>query len=387
MYPDENIYTQEPPASINIEHIKGLFSGNVPSVLGQFASYVQNGTALQWGGLSDPFDIFEKKYGIGLQVLQMLYELRYPVCFSTKGVWWLDDDRYATLFRGNDFWNVKFSIINMDKDRAALMERGVPSPEDRLRAIYRLSGGDTGPGGKGLLGGVTLRLRPFIIGFSDVNEEYIDLIESAIDCGATAISTEFFCMEGRMTKESRERFEAMSEICDMDLINFYKRNSTARNGYMRLSPKVKQPYIDKMQAICQRRKVRFYVSDAHHKDRCSNGCCCGLPPEWPYSRGQFTEALMIAKSKGKVFFSEIEQEMPDIWMKQKVVTATCMNVARGTPQDRARFRNLTIKDYVRYIWNNPKQSRSPYKYFHGLLHPIGIDERNDVIYEYRPYKI
>ena len=46
-------------------------------------------------------------------------------------------------------------------------------------------------------GGVTLRLRPFIIGMSNTNNQHLDLIELASGHGATALSTEFFCLEDR----------------------------------------------------------------------------------------------------------------------------------------------------------------------------------------------
>jgi DNA repair photolyase len=376
------LYTEELPSTVNVNKFMSIFDENSKLDMGkaQFKGYVRDRKVLQWGGMSDPFDIFEKRYGIGLNILNRLYEMEYPICFSTKGTWWVDDERYACLFRENDFWNVKISIINLDKKRSAAMERGVDSPLSRLATINYLTRT------LGLRAGVTLRLRPFIIGFSDTNDEYLDLIAMAAKAGASAVSTEFFCMEGRTTKESKERFNAMSEICGLDLIDYYRANTPSAAGYMRLNWKVKQPYVEKMKRLCDKLRIRFYVSDAHHKDQCHNGCCCGLPESWNYSRGQFTHALMVAKQNGEVSFGDIVEEMPEGWDTQSIVTACGLNVARGNPRDRARFRTFTIRDYIRYIWNHPNHPRSPYMYFYGLLAADRIDAEDNVIYKYKPYE-
>ena len=36
--------------------------------------------------------------------------------------------------------------------------------------------------------------------------------------------------------------------------------------------------------------------------------------------------------------------------------------------------------------SNPKDGKSPYKYFEGILYPIGLDEENNVIYKYNTKK-
>jgi hypothetical protein len=42
-----------------------------------------------------------------------------------------------------------------------------------------------------------------------------------------------------------------------------------------------------------------------------------------------------------------------------------------------------MKEYMHWNWNNVNGSRSPYKYFGGVLVPNGKDEKGDVIYEYK----
>lgn len=45
-----------------------------------------------------------------------------------------------------------------------------------------------------------------------------------------------------------------------------------------------------------------------------------------------------------------------------------------------------MADYLRSIWNNLKGGNSPYKYFEGILYPVGFDEENNVIYKYNTKK-
>jgi DNA repair photolyase len=342
-----------------------------------FSGIIARRNPFQGGGLSDPFDMFEKQYGVGLEILKVLHKMKYPICFSTKGTWILEDDRYAQLFHNNSFWNVKVSIINMDDEKAKLMERGVASPEKRLDFMKRLVAlqGKNG-------GGVTLRLRPFIIGYTNENNAHVELIRQAASVGCTAVTTEFLCIEGRLAPETQLRYAEMSEIMGFDMLDFYKKNTVNPAGYMRLNWKIKQKYVDEMQAAC---KIRFYVSDAHHKDRSCNGCCCGLPESWTYHRGQYTNALVIAKKKGWVAWSDIENDIFPELAEQNIVSACGLNIGRGTASQRARFQNLSIKDYIKMMWNDPNQGHSPYKYFYGLLKPLKLDNDKNIIYQYVSY--
>lgn len=359
--------------SVRVDKIKSLFRLERNS---QFTDYIKQRITMQWGGLSDPFDMFEKKEGVGLEILQFLKEQNYPLCFSTKGTWWTKDDRYMSLFAGQKNWNVKFSIINMDESAAKAIELGVPSPEERLKALARFNKL------KGT-GGSTLRLRPFIIGLSDVDGGHKELIRLAADAGVGAVSMEFFCLEMRATEAMVERYGKMSEVLGFDLVDFYRRNSPRGSGYLRLNWKIKEKYVNECEAVCKKYGLRFYVSDAHHKDRCHNGSCCGLPESWNYSRGQFTEALLIAKQYGSVRFCDIEKHL-QMYKKFDWRVAEGFNT-RGTMARCQRWRQ-TMFDYIREIWNTPQSPKSPYQYFGGLLRPLKLDEAGNVIYKYHPYQ-
>lgn len=351
--------------SVNPDRIRRIFTLEKET---QFSEWIRQRRPIQWGGLSDQFDGFEKKYGVTLELLEMFHELKYPICFSTKSAWVFHDERYTRLFEGMDNWNMKHSIITLDEEMAAKIEQGVPSPKARLEAmrIYtKLNKGEA-----------TLRLRPFIIGVS--SKDYKDLIVAAHDAGATAVTTEFFCMEMR-NPGARKNYEIISECAGFDIVDFYKRFSSG-SGYLRLNRKVKEQYIREMDRLCQKLEMRFYVSDAHYKEACTGSCCCGLPndPRYNYSRGNFSYALQLCRRNGQVTFAEIDADMHHLNFQWHNAEGYNTNSA----EHRAKFEYLTMRDYLRYLWNAPLRGQSPYKMFGGVMKPEGKDEHGDIIYKY-----
>lgn len=366
--PGSERYLNKEVEFVNVDRTKRMFRESLAgNNVSQFSPYIQQRRVMQWGGLSDQFDGYERRFGKTLELLRFFKEINYPLCFSTKSVWWTEDERYTSLFKNQRNWNVKFSIITLDEEKARIIERNVPTPNERLAALGRVADLNCG--------GVTLRLRPFIIGVSDPS--YKELIRRASELGASALSTEFFCVD-RRSKTLREHFDTFNKLCGFDLYQFYVKYSVSQ-GYLRLNRNVKRPYVKTMKSLCDELGMRFYVSDAHFKELCSNGSCCGLPEDWNYSRGQWCEALMIAKKKGQVSFKDISSDILTLhsydWRRAEGFNTT-------SPEKRAKFYGMSMAEYMKYLWNNPNNGQSPYKMFEGILVPCGKDENGDLVYRY-----
>lgn len=357
---------------VNIEKIKKMFT-DPDKYAGQFATYIKQRRVMQWGGMSDQFDGYERKYGKTLELLRFFKEIDYPLCFSTKAAWFTEDERYMELIRGQKNWNFKFSIITLDEHDAHVIERGVPTPLQRLEAIRRIAEADAG--------GATLRLRPFIVGVS--SKTYLDLIREAANRGATALSTEFFCVEQR-SNTLKHYMPMLNKLAGFDLMEFYKKYSVS-TGYLRLNRKIKEPFFKNMKNLCDELGMRFYVSDAHFKELCHNGSCCGLPPTWNYSKGQFCEALQIAKhaKDGLVRYSDIKKDIEELhqyeWGKAE-------GFNQCNSERRAKFSGMSMAGYMRWLWNNPQAGQNPYKMFEGIIIPVGKDEEGNLIYKYNGEK-
>lgn len=267
-------------------------------------------------------------------------------------------------------WDFKFSIITSDAEKARVIERGVESPQARLEAIERIANAGAG--------GATLRLRPFIIGVS--TPTYLDLIKEAFNRGATALSTEFFCLETR-SPTLRELLPTISKMAGFDILAFYKKYSV-QSGYLRLNRKVKEPFFRNMKELCDQMGMRFYVSDAHFKELCHNGSCCGLPPTWNYSRGQMCEALNICKRKGYVRWSDIKLDAENL-LRARLEKA--MNL--GTREKYSKYYTMSAADYMNWCWNNPQAAHSPYKMFEGAMVPADErDSEGNIVYKYNGAK-
>ena len=334
----------------------------------QFFPYIQSRRIMQWGGLADEFDEWERRLGVTLELLQYFDKIDYPLSFSTKAAWWTEDERYMSLFRKHAHnWHVKISIITADEVKAKAMEKGVPSPKERLAAIKRLS--DAGIH-------VTLRLRPYIIGIS---EDWKELIKLAHEAGADSVTTEFFCMESRADDRLKERYAKMSAIAGFDIHKFYMENSK-QSGYKRLNRAIKQPIIYSMREYTHSLGMRFHVSDAFCRE-CNDACnCCGVPPEWGVSQeGNIGNAIIIAREKGEVHFRDI---MKPIYELFKFPWVKADNYNTGSNKARALNYDMTMAEFLRNNWNTVKKGTSPAGGYGGILKPVGKDEDGDVVYKY-----
>ena len=354
---------------VNIDKVKKIFLEPESS---KFCHYVKNRNVLQWGGLSEPFDLVDRHFGIKLELMKFFREINYPVAFSTKSVWFVKDKRYADVIKGAKNFHFKWSIITLDEEKARKIERGVPTPMERLKAMGEVASWGTH--------GVNLRLRPFMLGVS--NPSHLDLIRRSVNVGIDAVSTEFFCLEARADLRVKKRYKIMSKVCGFDLYQFYRRN-TQGQGYWRLNYEIKRPYMEEMQKLCKDLHIGFFVSDAHHKEKSEWGNCCGIPLTGEFknqAQCQFTEALVIAKEKGEVRFSDITKHKHEYLKNTRV-----RDVLHSG--DMARHFHKSMYDYMRWAWNHPTEAtHSPYRYFSKMMVPTRVDEEGNVVYKFNQKK-
>ncbi len=367
-------FNQNPKiSSYNTQNLIRLFQGIAPD-RHYWKNFIERRMFIQWGGITDPFDNFEKKYGKTYELLSYLAKIKYPLCFSTKGTWWTEDEKYRKLITGQKDWYFKFSIINIDPILSSKVEQNVKSPQNRLQAIKNIAGLGVGE--------PILRLRPFIIGMSDKRNEYLDLIKYAYSAGARAVSTEFLCIERRIESKRNERFQKLNEALGYDIVDFYKRNSIDE-GYLRLNRNIKKPYIDKMYNLCKKLGMRFYVSDAHAKDYNCNGSCCGLPAYANYFKAQMTEMICTAREKGELNFVEFLAHMPDEYRRMLFIKMEGINTQTRHNCGVRRFQ--TTFDFFREIWNNIKSNRGLYRGYGKILKPIKMEAGN-MVYKYQGFQ-
>jgi len=133
--------------------------------------------------------------------------------------------------------------------------------------------------------------------------------------------------------------------------------------------------------------LKFFVSDANHKERCAWGSCCGLPDCEPFknfAKCQFTEAIVIAKRQGEVHFRDITKNEHTYLEKIGYNKANGFNTANIHNREKNKFKSMF--DFMRTVWNNPKRQNSPAIYFDRLLIPDSVDENGDIVYKFNQKK-
>jgi DNA repair photolyase len=375
--------------AVSVERVKRMFRGEIPN--SQFNWYIRSRRVLQWGGLSDGFDYYEKQFGRSLDLLTFFNSIDYPVSISTKGVWWTEDSRYQEAFRNRGNVHLKTSIVTLDAAKAKKLERGVASPEERFRMLEWAAANG--------VAATTVRLRPFVLGitadypFTDVSKSQIEaLVQRTKQAGVYSLTTEFLCLEKRASSTAKERYDIIGDISGInDLYRFYATNSL-NNGLMRLNYELKRPYMETLQEACYKYGIHFFVSDAHHKEKSEHAGCCGLPDTGPLSvtnKGQYAEAILIAKRNGRVHWSDISEAaeaLRNIPFGAGSVegggNAAPEGFNLGSTNQRAMRMYQTMYDYMRDMWNNPRSFMSPARYFGGALVPDSPDDNGDIVYLY-----
>ena len=382
-------YKKIPIKLANPERIIKIFLGKYPNNP-YYKHFIKKRFILHIGSLSEPFDPLETKFGVGKILYDFLADIKYPVLFSTKGIS-LFLDSYKKIFKkASKYKNFAFqiSITTNNDDIAKDIEKGVPSTTERLRAMKILSD----------MGFLTiLRLRPFIVGITDDGLE--DLLEKAKKCGAYAVSTEFFCIDKRAL--DLPDLKIFNKYMGCDLIAFYRKMSpTTRGTYMRLNRNIKRYFVERMIKKCRELDLKLAISGPDFKELGydEGGNCCGLPSKNPFNKElenfckkQMTSVLIKAHKKfwengGKkevlIKWDDMKDEKYGDWMKEHRYWTDSIVCYQS---DYERLYTGHEREFLE-VWNSLSTPRNPYRYFDGIMKPVGLDEKGNIIYKYNPPK-
>lgn len=341
---------------------------------------------LHWGGLADPFCGFERKNHVGLRFIEGLGELNYPTLFSFKGETLFDKEYQKVFERYSKQKNFAFqcSIITNSDELSTQVEIGVPNTTRRLAALEMLSK-------QGFW--TILRLRPFIIGISDIDLDI--LLNKALTAGIKGISMEFFALDSRVGKSSRKRFEWLGKLIGTkDIMAYYSALSPSeRGGYMRLNRLVKEPYVRKVYEFCVKQGLVCGISDPDFKELNTSGSCCSMPDIYPdnplmcnWTRSQLTYHLKEARKLYHSTGERKELKFNEVYGNESYLDETGFANEHicTVNQPRAIRNNLTQRTILQQQWNNTNSPSNPMNYFHGKLLPIKLDENKNLVFKYNP---
>jgi DNA repair photolyase len=130
-------------------------------------------TVVSISGVTDPYQPIERRLRITRSVLETMLEFRNPVGIITKNALVTRDIDILAEMAAMNGAAVYLSITTLDRDLARRMEPRTSSPENRLRALEKLSAAGIPTG---------VMMAPLIPGLTD--EEIPSLLEAVKNAGA-----------------------------------------------------------------------------------------------------------------------------------------------------------------------------------------------------------
>jgi DNA repair photolyase len=329
---------------------------------------------VQLGGICDPGDNIERQQGWLLKFMDLAIKYEQPVRMSTKGNIFLEKEYLDKIAERPELFWVAFSIISPDDSLLPQIDRGCPLPSERLECMRKLSSVGVH---------TSLRFRPILPGISDktpkYDQAYAVLIEEAANAGAKAISYEVGFVPGAMTKDMTASWEEIESITGIPIRRIYKSfgktQSCTRPSYLWT-----EGIMHAIRDEARKHKLWIGVSDPVWKQLGECGCCCGIPKDHPvfgnWQRESATNQLLEARDTGKEIHGD--DIIPE-WAKYcKEEGMICYQAG----PDARHMNHRMWADTLREVWNNIGMERSPMNYFQGALHPVGLDEKKDIVYKY-----
>ncbi len=134
------------------------------------------------GAMSDPYNIYEKEYGLTLGALELINRYRFGVSIATKSDLILRDIDIIKKISEHSPVLMKITITTSDDDLCKKIEPNATISSGRFEAVKKLSQ-------NGIFTGILLMpVLPFI---EDTRENIVSIIKLAHECGARFIYPAF----------------------------------------------------------------------------------------------------------------------------------------------------------------------------------------------------
>lgn len=162
------------------------------------------------GTATDPYQPIEGRYRLTRACLEALADHRTPVAIVTKGTLIVRDLDVLQRLTAAAVCSVVFSITTLDLELWHKLEPGTPPPQQRLKALERLSAA-------GVRAGVML--APVLPGLTDSPSNLESVVRAAADHGAKFLGTQVvYLMSG-----TREHFLGFLQSEFPELLDEYRR--------------------------------------------------------------------------------------------------------------------------------------------------------------------
>jgi DNA repair photolyase len=329
---------------------------------------------LQLGAINDPFDNIERQQGWALKLPALLKKYNQPCRISTKGAL-LALPEYLDAFSLPEIFWVAFSIISIDDELLAKIDRKAPPPSARIAAMKALSE-------RGVK--TSLRFRPIMPNLSDRTakhpQAYKELIEKCAEAGAKAISMEAIFTPSVIKPEKKKDWDMLEQILGLPLRKIYGINRIKGGACNRLRRELAEDIFHSARDIAHKCGMTFASSDPLFKHLNDTGCCCGILPDDPvfgnWQRENATNVVVEARNNPTKRFTAKDGIPP--WAHMQSMKGMCF----ATNAKSQVMQNTTWAEKLQRGWNDLKSNRGVLYYLQGILKPVGVNSDGDIEYVY-----
>jgi DNA repair photolyase len=256
--------------------------------------WIRHRVPLHWGGMSDPFQPAEGKFGISKKVLEVLNNYNYPTVISSKGILSATPEYMELLKKGNYAYQV--SLISDNEEFMKKIEPGTPSPKERMKLLEKFAN-------NGIW--TAVRIQP-VIPNSVVERELPTFIKHLSEIGVKHIVTEGY----KLPLKAENELKYVWSVCP-DTAKVYQYADTKTEGFeAHMSSWRKWQYVKVAKELCASYNISYGCGDNDMRDMGDCVCCCGIDKLpgfenfWRYQAGQAAE---IAKHQKYVSIEDMQQ--------------------------------------------------------------------------------
>lgn len=254
--------------------------------------WVRHRVPIHWGGMSDPFQPCERKYGLSKRLMQTFSIHKYPVIISTKGTMMAEPEYLKLLEEGK--YGVQVTVLTDNDEIAARIEPGAPSATERLRALEILAE-------RGIW--TAVRIQPMVPN-SKIEFELPRYLEKLAKIGVKHVMAEGYKVPVRNEVGMKKMWDLFPEAKSAYMF------SKSEGFEWHLPSWRKWKYVKVMIEECHKLGMTYGAADNDMRDMGDGACCCGadfIPGFENFWRYQASQAAVIAKEKGWVHLDDMQQ--------------------------------------------------------------------------------
>jgi DNA repair photolyase len=328
---------------------------------------LQHRLPLHLGGMGDPFQPAERRFGVSLSYLRAAAEFEYPLVISTRGEI-VAETPYIDILKNHKSVVVRLSLSTTEDHRSSLIERNEVRPSIILRTMEKLSS-------VGIP--VTCRWQPFVPGLSEDPEVFAPRVAGS---GCRQCSFEFL----RLPRERNQQLiQGFHKATGDDIYEQYiSSGALHRVREYILPPEHRLPLILRARAAVHAAGMRFGSADNDFQYLSDNACCCSGVDGFPGFENFFRHQIAYAVQKKfgqRIEYSSIAGE----WTPKGSIDRY-LNSGRRVA-NRAGSCG-TVQDHIARRWNTSKFEGSPDSFF-------GVEATDDFsadgmrVYRWNPEKL